>query len=207
MTAKDPSDARLYYPATQRNKDAILDVLRETLPTQGNVLEIASGSGEHALHFAQALRSLAWQPSDPDPRCLASIMAWRTHMALDNLLAPLSLDSAQTSWPLDHADAVFNANMIHIAPWAACQGLMAGCGRLLDPGAPLVLYGPFKRHGAHTSSSNETFDASLQARDPRWGVRDLGRVVNEAKRHGLQRLKTVPMPANNLTVIFEKLPK
>lgn len=202
------ADPRRFAPATLRNRDAILGVLRGVLPATGLVLEVASGSGEHALHLAAALPGLVFQPSDPDPAARASIDAWAADASLPNLRPALALDAAPpASWPIARADAVLCINMIHIAPWAAALGLMAGAARLLaEPGAPLVLYGPFRRGGAHTAPSNEAFDASLRAQDPRWGVRDLEAVAEAAAAAGFGPPEVVAMPANNLTLVFRRRP-
>ena len=199
-------DNALTAPAVARNRDPILAVLREVLAAPGTVLEIASGSGEHAVHFASALPHLVWQPTDPDAQALRSIAAHAAQAQLPNLLPPLELDAAAPAWPLTRADAVVSINMIHIAPWRAAVGLMAGAGRLLPPGAPLYLYGPYRRHGRHTAPSNADFDESLKARDPEWGVRDLDEIAELADRHGLALERTVAMPANNLSVVFRRNP-
>lgn len=200
----EPSDPRRFAPATQRNRDPILEVLRRVLPRQGTVLEVASGSGEHAVYFAEALPSLTWQPTDASESARASIAAWKADSGLRNLVAPRPLDAASPEWPLDRADAVVCINMVHIAPWAACEGLMRGAARVLPPGAPLVLYGPFRVGGEHTAPSNAAFDEDLRRRDPAWGVRDLEAVVEEARTNGLAHVETVAMPANNLTVVFRR---
>lgn len=197
-------DVRQHAPATQRNREPILAVLREELPEAGLVLEVASGTGEHAVHFARALPHLTWQPSDPSPEALASIAAWREQEGSANLLAPLELDAAADGWPLDSADAIVCINMIHISPWQATKGLMRGAGRLLPPGAPLILYGPYRRTGHPLEPSNAAFDESLKARDPRWGLRLLEDVADCAAAQGLDLSRTVEMPANNLTVVFRK---
>jgi hypothetical protein len=196
----------LTAPAVARNRDPILAVLRDVLPAAGIVLEIASGSGEHAVHFAAALPHLAWQPSDPDAQARGSIAAHAARAGLANLLPPLELDASAPVWPVTRADALVSINMIHIAPWRATQGLMAGAARLLSAGSPLYLYGPYREHGRHTAPSNAAFDASLQARNPAWGVRDLDAVVALAAEHGLTLQHTVAMPANNLSVIFRRNP-
>jgi len=200
----EQSDARLYRPHVARNRDPILDVLRRVLPPRGLVLEIASGSGEHAAHFACGLPSLSWQPSDPDPRSLASIAAHRSVAEAQNLLAPVGLDVMAERWPVDHADAVVCINMIHISPWAASEGLMAGAGRVLSTGGVLYLYGPYRIDGRHTAPSNEEFDVSLRSQNAEWGVRDLADIVQLAARHGLVLTETVAMPANNLSVVFAR---
>jgi len=195
---------RRHAAAAERNRGPILEVLRRVLPAQGLVLELASGSGLHVVFFAKALPALRFQPSDPDPEARASIRAWSTHEGLSNVADPLALDATASTWPLDRADAVLCSNMIHIAPWAATQGLMTHAARLLPSGAPLVLYGPYRRGGAHTAPSNESFDASLRARDPAWGVRDLEAVTALAQTSGLLLDEVVEMPANNLTVVFRR---
>ena len=196
------SDGALTALAVARNREPILAVLRRVLPARGTVLEIASGSGEHAVHFAAALPRLTWQPADLDPDALRSIAAYRAAARLPNLLPPLALDAASTDWPVTRADAVVSINMIHIAPWSAAQGLMAGAGRILVAGDVLYLYGPFKEDGQHTAPSNAAFDSSLRQRNPQWGVRDVGNVRELAQRHGLALVERVAMPANNLSLIF-----
>lgn len=198
------NDARRHAPATLRNRDPILEVLRRTLPRRGRVLEIAAGSGEHAVFFAAALTGLEWQPTDPDPANLESIQAWMRDTGVGNVAEPLALDVTRQPWPVGPADAVLCINMIHIAPWSATVGLMEGAAALLPPGAPLILYGPFRRGGRHTAASNEAFDASLRARDPAWGVRDLEAVAREAEGRGLALEEEVEMPANNLILLFRK---
>jgi len=200
------ADARRFAPAAARNREPILAALRGRLPAAGLLLEVASGSGEHAVHLAAAFPDLAIQPSDPDPDARASIAAWAAETGLANIRPPLALDAAAAAaWPLAHADAVLCINMIHIAPWAAAEGLLRGAARILPPGAPLVLYGPFRQGRAHTAPSNEAFDASLRAQDPRWGVRDLEEVAALAATQGFGAPEVVPMPANNLTVVFRRL--
>ncbi len=198
------TDARKDYPATSRNREPILEVLRRVLPQQGLVLEIAAGTGQHAAFFASALPQLSWQPTDPDPELRASIDAWRAEAALDNLLPALDLKTTTLPWPVAEADAIYCANMIHIAPWSAAQGLLQGAGRLLGPGGVLVLYGPFHRDGGPTSESNARFDASLRGRDSSWGVRHLEEVAEVARENGLELDEVVGMPANNLSVIFRR---
>ncbi len=195
-------DPRLDYPATRRNRDVILTVLREVLPSQGLVLEIASGSGQHVAHFAAALTHLRWQPSDLDSAVFASIAAWTE--PLDNVAAPIALDVTEGNWGIERCDAIVCANMIHIAPWSACLGLLDGAQRILAAGGSLCLYGPFMRGGVHTAQSNEAFDESLRGRNPSWGVRDLDIVTNEANRRGLALERVIEMPANNLTVVFRR---
>jgi hypothetical protein len=202
IVADDTGAIRKHAPHTLRNRDAILAVLRDVLPETGLVLEIASGSGEHAAHFASALPGIAWQPSDPDASARESIAAWTAEA--DNVCAPIDLDAAAAGWPIERVDAVVCINMIHIAPWPACEGLMAGAGRILPPGAPLILYGPFRRTSVPTAPSNEAFDASLKDRDPAWGLRDLDVVTVLAADHGLRFDRLVEMPANNLSVIYRR---
>lgn len=200
-------------PAALRNRGAIAEVLAEVLlPADlttragrpGLVLEIASGTGEHAVHFAAMFPGLVWQPTDADPEALASIAARVQAAGLANLRAPLVLDAAAPVWPVEAADAIVCINMIHIAPWSACEGLMAGAGRVLASGAPLYIYGAMKREGRHTAASNAAFDADLRARDPAWGVRDTGEVAAAAARHGLALAAVVPMPSNNFSLVFRR---
>jgi SAM-dependent methyltransferase len=198
------SDPRQYRPHVARNRDPILDVLKRVLPPRGLVLEIASGSGEHAAYFAQALPSLTFQPSDPDSTALASATAHRDNAGLPNLLAPLHLDVTAKRWPVERADVVMCCNMIHIAPWAACEGLIAGAGRVLSAGGILFLYGPYKIGGRHTAPSNQEFDGYLRNQNPAWGIRDLDEVTALAGRHNFALVETVGMPANNLSVIFRR---
>jgi hypothetical protein len=198
------SDARRHAPAAARNREPILAVLRRVLPDAGLVLEIASGSGEHAVYFGRALPHLEFQPSDPDPESRASIDAWREHSGLANVRPAVALDATADSWPVDDPAAVLCCNMIHIAPWDAALGLLRGAAARLAPGQPLVLYGPYRRGGAHTSASNEQFDESLRTRDPSWGVRDLDEVEREARERGLELDEIVEMPANNLTLVFRR---
>ncbi|WP_176596270.1 MULTISPECIES: DUF938 domain-containing protein [Sphingobium] len=189
--------------ATERNRDAILSVLRQELPSSGLVLEVASGSGEHAIHFAAALRMLDWQPSDPDPVALASIEAWRVEAGLPNVSPPVRLD-ASADWPVGKADAVLCINMVHISPWEATLGLTRGAGAVLPPGGLLYLYGPYLRDNVETAPSNLAFDASLKARDPQWGLRRLEDVIAIAEGEGLAFRRLVEMPANNLSLIFRQ---
>jgi SAM-dependent methyltransferase len=197
-------DARLYAPATARNRAPILDVLRRRLPSRGLVLEVASGSGEHVVHFAQAFPQLLFQPSDPDPDARASIDAWRAALGLTNVRPSIALDTTAETWSVGAADAVLCINMVHIAPWAAAEGLVRGAGRVLTPGGVLYLYGPYKRGGRHTAPSNAAFDASLRAQNPEWGVRDLEAVTALVEAAGFGQPIIEQMPANNLSLIFAK---
>ncbi len=201
------SDKRRFAPAVERNRDPILEVLRRALAATGTVLELASGTGEHAAYFAANLPHLAWQPSDADPLALESIEAWRAGADLDNLAAPLVIDASVRDWPLPRdfcPMAVVSINMIHISPWTAAGGLIQGAQRLLGPGGVLYFYGPFKLAGRHSAPSNAAFDRDLRARNPDWGVRDLDDVTALAAKCGFEHAETVAMPANNLSVIFRK---
>lgn len=201
------TDPRLYAPATERNREPIRAALAALLPPTGTVLEIASGSGEHAVYLAGAFPDIVWRPSDPDPDARASIAAHGAAAGLSNLRPPLAIDACDPApnWP--KADAVFAANMIHIAPWKATPGLLRGAAGALGPGGSLILYGPFKRGGRHTALSNEAFDDSLRARDPSWGVRDLDDVARAAAPHGIALDRIVEMPANNLIAVFRAGPE
>ncbi|HTK34184.1 MAG TPA: DUF938 domain-containing protein [Caulobacteraceae bacterium] len=192
-------------PAAARNSEPILQVLKRCLPPSGLVLEIASGAGEHAAGFAQALPHLMWRPTDRDEETLASIAAWREAAGAPNLLEPLVLDAADPdNWPVAAADAVVAINMIHISPWSSAEGLMAGAARVLSAGGVLYLYGPFREPEVETAPSNEAFDASLKARNPDWGLRRLDEIKALAAAHGLALVERVAMPANNLSVVFRK---
>ena len=196
---------RLEYPATLRNRDAILDVLRRVLPASGTVLEIASGSGEHAVHFARAFPGLTFQPTDPDGAALKSIAAWAEETGLKNIRAPLLLDAATPTWPVNCAHAILCINMIHIAPWRATDGLMRGAAKILQPGLSLYLYGPYRQAGVVTAPSNEAFDASLKSRNAEWGLRNLEDVAALAAQTGFSAPEVTQMPANNLSVVFRRL--
>jgi SAM-dependent methyltransferase len=204
MSDLPPPGART-SPSTARNREPILAVLKPRLPSVGLVLEIAAGAGEHAAYNAAALPHLQWLPTDPDDDALASIAAWREHAGLPNLLAPLRLDAADPDrWPVERADAVVNINMIHISPWPATEGLMAGAGRLLPSGGLLFLYGPYLERAAETAPSNLAFDQSLRSRNPAWGLRQLDAVATLAAVHGLELSERIAMPANNLVLVFRK---
>lgn len=198
------ADARLFFPATVRNREAIAAVLLEWLPSEGLVLEVASGSGEHAVFFQQQFPGLEWQSSDPDPVHLASIQAWRLHQGLaDHMPDPFALDVLDQPWSIQRetpVSAIVAINLIHIAPWPCCVALVTEAARLLPPDAPLVLYGPFRRGGVHCSDSNVAFDQSLRSRNPEWGVRDLEAVEALASDLGFTSMQVRAMPANNLAV-------
>ncbi|MHC2018141.1 DUF938 domain-containing protein [Methylobacterium sp. CM6247] len=194
----------LFSPAAARNAAPIAEVLERVFPPSGLVLEIASGSGEHVVHFARALPALDWQPSDPNEVARRSIVAHAHASGLANIRSPLAIDAIRQPWPVPRVDAVVAINMIHIAPWDATIGLMAGAEAALAGGGVLYLYGPFREHGAHTASSNATFDDSLRARNASWGVRDIEAVVAAAKAHDLHLAERITMPANNLSLIFRR---
>lgn len=200
-------DTRHFAAAAGRNRGPILEVLRAHLSPDACVLEIGSGTGEHAVHFCAALPGVDWQPSDPDPGCRASIAAWIAYAGLRNVRPPLDLDVRASAWGEAEArapyDCVVSINMIHIAPWACALALLDGAARVLRPGGMLYLYGPFMRGGAHTAPSNAAFDARLRGENPEWGVRDLDDVIREAASRGLELAEIVEMPANNLSVLFE----
>lgn len=191
-----------YAPAAERNRDAIADVLARWLPQRGLVLEMASGSGEHVVHFARRFAALDWQPSDPEPEARGSIAAWSEEAARINLSPPLDLNAASAEWPLDRAAAVVCINMVHISAWSATLGLFAGAARLLAPGAPLILYGPYRRRGVATAPSNEAFDVSLKERDSDWGLRRVEDLADLSPLFALA--ETATMPANNLMLLFRR---
>jgi SAM-dependent methyltransferase len=197
-------DQRLSSPAALRNRGPIFRVLRELLPESGTVLEIASGSGEHIVHFAGLIPALTWQPSDPSPQARASIQQLSGREGVTNVLPPLDLDAASDIWPVESADAMIAINMVHISPWPATQGLLRGAGRILPAGGVLFLYGPYRREGHPLVQSNLDFDAYLRARDPAWGIRQLEDVAGTAEQSGLILNSVVEMPANNLSVAFRR---
>jgi SAM-dependent methyltransferase len=196
--------AKEYAPATLRNRVPILRVLKLTLPENGLVLEIASGSGEHAAYFAPRLEGLTWQPSAPSSESRASISSWAEEIQGGDLLTPVELDVLVEPWPVLKADAIVCINMIHISPWEVTKSLMAGAGRTLRTGGILYLYGPYKVKGEHTSLSNQAFHESLKSRDTQWGIRDLADVISEAKTQGLMHTQSIQMPANNQSIIFKQ---
>jgi SAM-dependent methyltransferase len=195
-------DARLHAPSAERNRDPILAVLRPQLDGVRAVLEIASGSGEHVVHFARALPGIVFQPTDPDAAARASVDAWVAEVGLGNVRPALALDVTAQPWPAIRAQAVICINMIHISPWAATLGLMRGASQVLQPGGLLFLYGPYRRGGAHTAQSNAAFDQDLRARNPAWGIRDLEEVTRAAQAEGFGAPVIETMPANNLSLIF-----
>ncbi len=207
----DSLDRRRYAPATQRNREPILAILQQVLPPTGTILEISSGTGEHAIFMAPQLAPRAWLPSDPNPDARASIAAWQQAAPCANLHPPIDLDASSSEWSVESDEsfklepitAIVNINMVHIAPKSAYLGLMAGASRILPNKGILYLYGPFKQGGEHTAPSNAAFDASLQAQNPEWGIRDLAEITAAAETHNLHLHKIFPMPANNLSVIFQ----
>lgn len=220
MTVPSPeSDLRQYAPATDRNREPILSVLQDVLPKTGTVLEISSGTGQHAIFFAPRLAPRRWLPSDVNPIAVDSIAAWQSHHPCETLYPPIHLDVGQSVWPIERSlppeladtdfdaasiQAMVNINMIHISPWAATLGLLAGAQRLLPVGGILYLYGPYKRNGQHTAPSNAEFDVNLRSRNPEWGIRNLETVIETAIAHQFSLLKIVEMPANNLSVVFQR---
>jgi hypothetical protein len=193
------------WPAAERNKQPILDVLLRVLPATGVVLELASATGQHVEHFARALPNLIWQPSDHDPEHIATLQERVRRANLGNLLQPLRIDVTETTWPIEEVAAIYNANMIHISPWQVTLGLFAGASRLMSRGAVLVTYGPYSVDGEHISDSNRSFDESLKSRNPAWGVRDVTEVSAVAAEHGFALEERVLMPANNFTLIWRKV--
>ena len=191
--------------AAARNRGPILEVLRGYLNAPGRVLEVGSGTGQHASCFARALPAIEWQPTDRDDALFDSIRAWAAHEGVARPLAPQLLDATGSEWPEGPFDAVFSANVVHISPWEVCLGLLDGAARVLRPGGHLFLYGPFRIGGRHTAPSNEAFDQDLRRRDPSWGVRDLERVQAEAAARGLVLVERVAMPANNQTLVFRRV--
>lgn len=197
-------DGRWFSPAAERNQAPIAEVLRGVLPERGIVLEIASGTGQHVVHFARSFPALTWQPSDPDPDLRHAVALRVAQEALTNVLPPLDLDVLAASWPMTGADAIVCINMLHVAPWEACEALMRGASRLLRQDGMLCLYGPYRRSGLPTAASNEAFDTALRSQDPRWGLRRLEEVIAVAASHGLVSAEAVDMPANNLSLLLRK---
>ena len=198
------SDARRSAPAALRNREPIAEVLADWLPQSGLVLEVASGTGEHAVYFAERFPKLEWQPSDADPDAIGSVRAWRAEADLPNLREPLELDAARPPWPIERADAVLNINMVHISPWDSALGLLDGAARLLGRQAPLILYGPWLSDRIETAPSNLAFDADLRSRDARWGLRRVDDFAAAAAARDLHLVDQRQMPANNLMLLFRK---
>jgi hypothetical protein len=199
-------DLRRYAPATERNREPILAILRQVLPPTGTILEISSGTGEHCVFMAPQLAPRHWLPSDPNPDARASIAAWQQSAPCDNLYSPIDLDASSDEWLVSSQEpitAIVNINMIHIAPRSAYLGLFAGASRILPVGGILYLYGPFKQAGVHIAPSNAAFDESLRSQNPEWGVRDLEEITAVARSHNLGLQQVYPMPANNLSVVFK----
>ncbi len=199
------TDLRQYAPATLRNRDLILGILRDVLPTKGVILEIASGSGEHVVHFARSFPDLVFQPSDREPKSLESVAAWVEATRVANVLAPTVLDVSQSAWPIASADGIICINMVHISPWEATLGLVKGAAAILPSTAPFYLYGPYKREGFATAPSNQAFDRSLRDRNATWGLRDLEAVAAAAQSVGFSVPTITEMPANNLSVVFRRI--
>ena len=196
-------NARRSAPAASRNREPIAEILREWLPSSGLVLEVASGTGEHSIHFAQAFPQLEWQPSDMHEDALGSIAAWRAELGLPNVRRPIVVDASDPAgWPIESADAVLNINMVHISPWAASLGLIDGAAAVLRPGSPLILYGPWLKDGIETAPSNLAFDADLKSRDAEWGIRRVEDFAGAAAQKGFELTETRAMPANNLMLLF-----
>lgn len=198
-----PGEQR-HAPATMRNRDAIVDLLRDILPDHGTILEIASGTGEHAVYFGQTFPHLTFQPSDPDPACCQSIAAWTKREAVANVLPPLQLDAQAAEWDVPEPAAILCINMVHISPWESSIGLFEKAGKLLDPGAPFYLYGPYLRDDVETAPGNRDFERSLKSRNLRWGLRDVADMDALATRNGFVRESLVEMPANNISLIYRK---
>lgn len=202
-----PLSRKQHAPAAERNTRPILDVLKQHLPEQGRVLEIASGTGQHAVAFARAFPNIEWVPSDPDISARESIAAWAEEARLPNLQPPREIDVTRPGWPKGAGgpfDVILAINLVHISPWAATLGLLKGAGRLLTPGGILYLYGAYRREGEHTSESNIRFEEWLKAQSPEYGVRDMADVEQEANAHGLALADVIEMPANNFSLIFRK---
>ena len=198
----DMAGARRSAPAVLRNREPIAEVLREWLPQHGLVLEVASGTGEHAVYFAEVFPKLEWQPSDAHRSALASIAAWRDSSGLPNIRPPLELDASASEWPVGVVDAVVNINMVHISPWEAALGLLDGAVRVLHAGAPLILYGPWLKDDVRTAPSNLAFDRELKSRDPDWGLCRVEDFAAAAQERGLTLEQTRAMPANNLMLLL-----
>jgi hypothetical protein len=204
LASETPASAKRHAPATARNREPIARVLSEELPARGLVLEIASGSGEHVVHFAKEFPNLAFQPSDPDEEACASVCAWIAETGVTNVRDPLLLDVGARPWPIGRADVILCINMVHISPWFATLSLLDGAAEVLPESGVLFLYGPYRREDVVTAESNEAFDRSLRARNPEWGLRHLEDVDREAAARGFARTRLVEMPANNLSLVFRR---
>ena len=202
--ADELPDGRLVVSSADRNREPILEVLERVLPKTGLVLEVASGTGQHVIHFAQALKGLSWQPTDMDPACRRSISAWLATAGLANVRPPLDLDVRALPWRVPTLDAIVCLNLIHIAPWSVATALFAGAGLAVRETGLLFLYGPYSVQGRHTAPSNAAFDSALRAENPEWGLRDLKEVESLAKDQGFDIAETIEMPANNFSVLFRK---
>ena len=202
--ADELPDGRLVVSSAERNRGPILKVLERVLPRTGLVLEVASGTGQHVVHFAQALEWLSWQPTDMDAACRRSITAWLATAEFANVRQPLDLDVRELPWRVPTLDAIVCLNLIHIAPWSVATALFAGAGLALPETGLLYLYGPYSVQGRHTAPSNAAFDSALCAENPEWGLRDLKEVESLAKDKGFDLAETIEMPANNLSVLFRK---
>ncbi len=205
---RQDADQRLYSPSAARNSNPILQELKRLLPAQGKVLEIGCGTGEHCVRFAAAMPALTWLPSDPDPASRASTASWIASSGLNNVMAPVDVDASAAVWDVETLapfDVMVSINMIHIAPWAAAVGLFSGAGRLLGARGMLVLYGPFVHSGVHNAPSNAEFDASLRARNPSWGLRDIADLQRLAAAAGLRAGDSITMPANNSLLVFHRV--
>lgn len=198
-----PGEQR-HAPATLRNRDAIVEILRAILPDHGTILEIASGTGEHIVYFGRTFPDLTFQPSDPDPACCQSIAAWTKREAVSNILPPKQLDAQAAQWDVAKPAAILCINMVHISPWESSIGLFEKAGKLLDPGAPLYLYGPYLRADVETAPGNLAFERSLKSRNLQWGLRDVADMDALATRNGFVRESLIEMPANNISLIYRK---
>ena len=199
-------DRRLFSPSAERNRTHILPILQRVLPAAAEVLEVGSGTGEHAVYFCAHIAGLRWQPTDADPAAIDSILAWISHSALSRIAMPLKLDLQSASWPVQRADAIVAINVLHYSPWSSTPALFHGAARVLSENGIVFCYGPYLRDNAHTSASNAAFDDWLHEIDPRFGVRDLGAVEAEARKQGFFLDEIVDMPSNNLSLVFRRAP-
>ncbi|GAB5487972.1 MAG: DUF938 domain-containing protein [Parasphingorhabdus sp.] len=199
----NPADQK-HAPATMRNRDAIVSVLSQILPETGTILEIASGTGEHAVYFGQKFPDLTFQPSDPDPECCRSIAAWTAREQVENILPPIQLDALENTWDIKAPVTILCINMIHIAPWEAAIGLFNHAAKMLSVGAALYLYGPYFRDGVEPAEGNLSFERSLKSRNLQWGIRDVADMDTLAEKTGFKREQLIEMPANNISLIYRK---